>query len=390
RSSGKGSGGRTVGKIPGNEGQPGDASAACLDWEEMITALPHPSTILDLHHRILAVNRATADLLHIPEKDIIGKKCYELFHDSHTPVPECPMEAGVAEGTTHPKKREILIGGRIFLVVCTPVRDATGSVTRFVHIATDITRQKQEETVATEITRRYRFLLEQLPCSIWSTDRDLRYTSSAGSGLKEVGLEPGQIVGLTIGEFYEGQPEREAAVSAHQRALQGEKATFESQYHGRSFVSYIEPLHNEKNEVLGTLGIAHDITEQKRSQYLLEQVNRKLSLLNSISQHDARNKITAILTYLILLEENLHDPALKGYVDKIRSIVDDLNEQIEFTRSYQNLGRTAPQWQDVTSLIGRLHAGPVRIDAGTEGLKIFADPMLGKVFENLLDNSIRH
>ena len=29
------------------------------------------------------------------------------------------MEAGTAEGTTHPKKREILIGGRIFLVVCT-------------------------------------------------------------------------------------------------------------------------------------------------------------------------------------------------------------------------------------------------------------------------------
>lgn len=179
-------------------------------------------------------------------------------------------------------------------------------------------------------------------------------------------------------------------MAAYRRALQGEKFTREVHYRDRIFFVYIEPLRNEYGEIIGTLGVAHDVTEQKRAQIVLEHHNKKIALLNSITQHDARNKISALMSYLSLLKERVRDPGSHADIDKIDAIVTDLAEQIEFTREYQNLGFQKPQWQDFTSLIQTLPREQIPINTGIHDLQIFADPMLKKVFCNLLDNAIRH
>lgn len=367
-----------------------DLPSLSLHWKDLFDAIPHPTMVLDRDHRIVTVNQATLELLDLQIDEIIGERCYELFHQAQVPFIGCPMEAGRAEGSSKPGDVEIEVKGRTYLVTCTPVLDATGTATRFVHIATDITRQKQVELAEHELTQRYRLLSEQLPCSIWSTDRDLRYTSSTGVGLREVGLEPDQLLGMTIGEFYAGLPEREEILVAYHRALMGEKQAYESRYRGRIFIAHIEPLHNEKNEIVGTLGIAYDITEEKQMQSLLEQINRKHTLLNSITQHDARNKITSLMAYLTLLKDEVREPGVRENLEKISSIVDDLAELFEFTRTYQNLGLKSPQWEDIAFLISKLPAGPIRLIDHVDGLKIMADPMLENVFFNLLDNAVRH
>lgn len=247
-----------------------------------------------------------------------------------------------------------------------------------------------QEKIAPDIAQVYRLLLKQLPCSIWTTDKDLRFTSSAGNGFALIGLKPDHVIGLTVEEFYQGRAKKEEALAAHRRALQSEEATYESAYHEKMFIAFVKPLLNEKHEIIGTLGLALDITEQKRMQMVLEQVNRKLSLLNSITQHDAKNKISALKSYLCLVQEDVIDPALCRYFETIDSIVDDLTEQIEFTREYQNLGMKRPQWQDITLIIHNLKTGPICINTDIDGLKLYADPLLGKVFYNLLDNAIRH
>ncbi|MEK7728217.1 MAG: hypothetical protein AAB354_07355, partial [candidate division KSB1 bacterium] len=40
-----------------------------------------------------------------------------------------------------------------------------------------------------------RHIIEQLPAVLWTTDSDLRFTSSMGSGLSELQLQPGEING---------------------------------------------------------------------------------------------------------------------------------------------------------------------------------------------------
>jgi signal transduction histidine kinase len=68
---------------------------------------------------------------------------------------------------------------------------------------------------------------------------------------------------------------------------------------------------------------------------------------------------------------------------------------IRFTKEYENIGVTAPVWQDCRQLLqtaaGQVAPGQVQvrndIPAGTE---IFADPLIAKVWYNLLENAVRH
>jgi signal transduction histidine kinase len=71
-------------------------------------------------------------------------------------------------------------------------------------------------------------------------------------------------------------------------------------------------------------------------------------------------------------------------------------EELEFTRDYQDLGVQAPAWQEVAAIIrekeSHLPTQDVRREIAIQPktLEIYADPLLGKVFYNLIDNSLRY
>jgi hypothetical protein len=47
-----------------------------------------------------------------------------------------------------------------------------------------------------------RLLVEQMPAVLWSTDRELRFTSSLGGGLAGLGLKPNQIIGVSLSDYF--------------------------------------------------------------------------------------------------------------------------------------------------------------------------------------------
>jgi len=68
---------------------------------------------------------------------------------------------------------------------------------------------------------------------------------------------------------------------------------------------------------------------------------------------------------------------------------------IQFTREYEAIGASAPAWQDCRALVAaaaqQAGAGNVRVEnAIPEGTEIFADPMIVKVFYNLIENAVRY
>ena len=139
------------------------------------------------------------------------------------------------------------------------------------------------------------------------------------------------------------------------------------------------------------ISVVRDITERKRSEVALRKANRQLKLLASITRHDINNKITVILGYLSMAERKSRDPAIAEYFKKIQDATEAVHSQIEFTKVYQNLGTHEPQWQELERLVSRTHLpAHVTLDMEMPGVMVFADPMLEKVFVNLLDNSLRH
>jgi signal transduction histidine kinase len=146
----------------------------------------------------------------------------------------------------------------------------------------------------------------------------------------------------------------------------------------------------------GRLVMFRDETEKRKARYAMEMTNRKLNLLSSVTRHDMQNKLTALSGYIELAKTEKDEKVLCRYLSIMEKTTGIFQEELEFTRDYQDLGVQAPSWQGVAATIrekeSHLPTQDVRIDRLIQPatLEIFADPLLGKVFYNLIDNALRY
>ena len=155
------------------------------------------------------------------------------------------------------------------------------------------------------------------------------------------------------------------------------------------------PLHDPEGDVTGAVAVIQDITERKRAEDVLYRANKKLSLLSSITRHDINNQMTALQGFVELLEQQQPDRSFAEYFKKINAAADRISSMIRFTREYEAIGVNAPDWQDcrtvVDSAVTDVAQGHVRLEnALPAGAEVFADPLIVKVFYNLMDNAVRH
>jgi len=140
--------------------------------------------------------------------------------------------------------------------------------------------------------------------------------------------------------------------------------------------------------------VLRDITRRKLAESALADASRKLALLTNITRHDILNQITALDNFLELSSLMARGSEEKEYVAKEREIIAKIKEQIEFTREYQSLGTQAAQWQDLHAVIARAAAqtgaGDLAIKNAVPAVEVFADPMLEKVFSNLIGNAVQY
>ena len=67
--------------------------------------------------------------------------------------------------------------------------------------------------------------------------------------------------------------------------------------------------------------------------------------------------------YLELMHDAVPDSGLEGYYNGIANSGDRIATMIQFTREYEQIGVTAPAWQDCRTLVDTAaHQSPARKD----------------------------
>jgi PAS domain S-box-containing protein len=136
-----------------------------------------------------------------------------------------------------------------------------------------------------------------------------------------------------------------------------------------------------------------DITEIKNYQEALQKANEKLNLLSDVTRHDILNQLTSLLGYLELMKYAGREE-VPAYIEKIEGLAKTIETQISFTSDYQHMGVLAPRWQRIDHIIEEVvvQSGyfSVNIVSDIGPLEVYADPLLTKVFVNLIDNALRH
>jgi len=130
-----------------------------------------------------------------------------------------------------------------------------------------------QELPDTGSAARLNLLLGSMPVNLWSTDQELNINFSQGGGLKEIGIAPGELEGLNLTRVLGTADPAYPPLAASRRALKGESARYQMEWRGRSFETRIEPLRGADDAVIGTVGLAIDVTQKRELDAALQSQN---------------------------------------------------------------------------------------------------------------------
>lgn len=235
-----------------------------------------------------------------------------------------------------------------------------------------------------------------VPDLIALIDREHRILRINKAMARIAGITPEQAVGMRCYEVVHrsGAPPPDCPHTLLMRDGLAHTSEVQEKIFGGDFVVTTSPLTGSDGAVIGCVHIAHEITERRRAEQAIIAANKKLNILSSITRHDILNKITALFAFLDLSRERVKDPVIVDYIGKEIAIINAIRRQIEFTRYYQDIGVKRPEWQEVSPLIrgaaGQLPMEAIALTVDVGALSLYADPLLEKVFYNLMENAIRH
>jgi len=227
---------------------------------------------------IVYANRRMAAMCGYEPEEMQGRDTLELLIPPETrPAARARLRARLSgESQTFDTCLLRRDGSRIWVQVTgVPHRDGGGVIIGTVAVVKDVTEQRRAAAELRASQERLSLILGQVPALIWTTDAELRVTSSAGNGLEQAGLRPGEGEGRLLEETFAGGPEH-APLAEHRRALAGEVVRYEIEWNGRVFATVLEPFRDASGEIVGTLGMALDVTEQRAAERALRESERLL------------------------------------------------------------------------------------------------------------------
>lgn len=137
-----------------------------------------------------------------------------------------------------------------------------------------------------------------------------------------------------------------------------------------------------------------DITARKSAEGALRRTNAKLNMLGNLTRNDLAVAVSGLLERIAAGIQEFDDPAVRRHLEAISEEARIVQRRAEITRDYQDLGLQPPGWQPVQRVIQEttscLLLPGISVRSWVERLEVFADPMLDRVFSNLIENAARH
>lgn len=138
------------------------------------------------------------------------------------------------------------------------------------------------------------------------------------------------------------------------------------------------------------LSVIRDVSDSRQAERALRLARKKLHMMNNVSRHEIRDTIAGLLKRAEKAEIEPDRDKRNTLLRDVRTDIHQLQRQIQFTEEYEEIGIHPPRWLALRQMIHSLKNLEVTIDPGLDAYEVFADPLIGKVFRYLAENTVRH
>lgn len=353
---------------------------------------------LDQNGCFLDLNEETESLLGYRREELLGTRFGDLWSEETRPLFAINFARFMETGQVSAELNLLHKDGRR-LVVLLDGRVQRGPEGRFVctHcLLTNITKRDEMESRLRESEEKLR--------SIFDNANDAIVLQRMGGSFIDVNRVACERLGYTRDEFLRmrpreiDDPEWDDRVDASiAKILEEGSQTYETvnlTSLGRRIPTEVSAtLVNYGGETV-ILSILRDISDRKRAQSALALANHKLQLMTGVTRHDLMNQLMVLRGQLELVRRELGEGSSRDKVLKALHSAAGIEDMLNFSKEYQELGVEAPAWQNVASLLKQTsnvaRGYGLALVAEDICLEVYADRLLIKVFQNLVENTARH
>lgn len=284
------------------------------EWESTFDAMSDGIFIFDKDGQLVRVNRAGAGMDNAPPEALLGRQCCDILRTNSDDI-ACIVEQAVSETKSINLEIVPINLNRPVLVTVEPVLDERSQNIGAVATARDLSELRKAEAVARERQSLLKNIMESAREAIYALDEEGRYKWCNQAMLDMTNYTLEEIIGHNFLERTH-EDDRDMRWSRFVLALGGQPQSFESRYIARDgsirFAQVNAAPIIVDGKTTGVLGIAHDVTEQKKEREFAVRADklRALGQLASGVAHDFNNSLAAILGRSQLILRRVQDEEL--------------------------------------------------------------------------------
>ncbi|MGJ3246545.1 MAG: PAS domain S-box protein [Elainellaceae cyanobacterium] len=312
----------------------------------IIEAEPECVKLVTADGTLLDMNAAGLSMIEIDQLDMaVGQSVYPLIAPEHRNAFQ-RLNERVCQGSRETLEFEIVgcKGTRRWMEThAVPLQNPDGQMLQLA-ITRDVTQRKQVEEALRQSERQLKAILNNIPHIAWLKDREGRFIAVNEPFARSCKMKTDDIVGKTDFDIWAPELAQKYRNDDLEVMASGQQKYAEeplvNQAGDALWIETIKnPIYNEFNDVIGTTGIAQDITERKLAEQTLKESLEKEQELSelksrfiSMTSHEFRTPLAIVASSAGLLEsysDKLDDAKKLKHLHRIQASVKHMTQLLE-------------------------------------------------------------
>ncbi|RKX99918.1 MAG: hypothetical protein DRP55_06540 [Spirochaetes bacterium] len=346
----------------------------------------------DNEHKLIYVNRASAESVGKTPEELVGKYCYEIWGDGKTVCQDCPVERALwsAESQTDYIQSP---DGKSWKIKGYPVKNEKGEIIGAMEVTMDITEIENLKKKMSETDRSYKFIVDNISDIVFQQDKNLKITYVSPSVEKLTGYSVEEIMNMNLLDLMTPESYKRGVENFNKyyelvkNNPEFDIPTLEYEYYGKDGRVVIgemkvKYIFDKNGDLIGIHGVIRDVTRRKEleQQLILAQKMEALGRLAGGVAHDFNNLLTVIMGYadIALMKGGIDENTL-SYFEEIKKTSKKAADLVSQLLVFSKKQIVMPRVVDINKLVENNKKMLSRVIGENIKLETYLDKNVNKI-----------